>query len=179
MSPPSTVLDITQTGSTVSGSASSSASPEDISPDLSRMQLKDPVKFQGDAGKSFNVTSNYLKIVATPNTGVYEYDVRFNPNVDSRQDRFRLIRQIEPTIGTIRVSHCFLIKFIRLCKLEWAVYIPIKAAASVKWLFFEVQSFNLTLRHKSRLKNVFLAWILRGRLLFNGARTVVHDSFSM
>jgi len=102
MSPPSTVLDITQTGSTVSGSASSSASPEDISPDLSRMQLKDPVKFQGDAGKSFNVTSNYLKIVATPNTGVYEYDVRFNPNVDSRQDRFRLIRQIEPTIGTIR-----------------------------------------------------------------------------
>ena len=114
MSPPSTVLDITQTGSTVSGSASSSASPEDISPDLSRMQLRDPVKFQGDAGKSFNVTSNYLKIVATPNTGVYEYDVRFNPNVDSRQDRFRLIRQIEPTIGTIRVSYCFLIKFLRL-----------------------------------------------------------------
>merc|ERR1711962_1810988 len=74
--PPPPVLDITQTGSTVSGSASSSASPEDISPDLSRMQLKDPVKFQGDAGKSFNVTSNYLKIVATPNTGVYEYDVR-------------------------------------------------------------------------------------------------------
>ena len=95
-----TGLDITQ----ISGSGSSSASPEEISADVSRMQLKDPVKFQGDAGKSFNVTSNYLKIVATPDTGVYEYDVRFIPNVDSRQDRFRLIRQIESTIGTIRVS---------------------------------------------------------------------------
>jgi len=101
MTAPSTGLDITR--STVSGvSGSSTASPEDISPDLSRMALKDPVKFQGDAGKSFNVTSNYLKIVAAPNTGVYEYDVRFAPNVDSRQDRFRLIRQIESTIGTIR-----------------------------------------------------------------------------
>ena len=51
-----------------------------------------------------NVTSNYLRIEEKPNTGVYEYEVRFSPNVDMRNERFRLIRQIEPIIGTVRVS---------------------------------------------------------------------------
>ena len=51
-----------------------------------------------------NVTSNYLRIEEKPNTGVYEYEVRFSPNVDMRNERFRLIRQIEPTIGDVRVS---------------------------------------------------------------------------
>ena len=51
-----------------------------------------------------NVTSNYLRIEEKPNTGVYEYEVRFIPNVDMRNERFRLIRQIEPIIGDVRVS---------------------------------------------------------------------------
>ena len=58
-----------------------------------------------------NVTSNYLRIEEKPNTGVYEYEVRFSPNVDMRNERFRLIRQIEPTIGTVRVSIRFHLRF--------------------------------------------------------------------
>ena len=58
----------------------------------------------GKGGKMLNVTSNYLRIEEKPNTGVYEYEVRFSPNVDMRNERFRLIRQIEPIIGTVRVS---------------------------------------------------------------------------
>ena len=60
--------------------------------------------FLGKGGKMLNVTSNYLRIEEKPNTGVYEYEVRFSPNVDMRNERFRLIRQIEPIIGTVRVS---------------------------------------------------------------------------
>ena len=50
-----------------------------------------------------NVTSNYLKLEANPNSGVYEYEVRFDPNIDMRNERFRIIKQIEPIIGTTRV----------------------------------------------------------------------------
>ena len=60
--------------------------------------------FLGKGGKMLNVTSNYLRIEEKPNTGVYEYEVRFIPNVDMRNERFRLIRQIEPIIGDVRVS---------------------------------------------------------------------------
>jgi len=70
--------------------------------DLSKLVLKEPVKFQGKGGKMLNVTSNYLRIEEKPNTGVYEYEVRFIPNVDMRNERFRLIRQIEPIIGDVR-----------------------------------------------------------------------------
>jgi len=94
MSPPSFDVTVSSTGSP--------DSPEDTLPDVGAMALTEPVTFRGELGKTLNVTSNYLRIVATPNTGVYEYEVRFNPNVDNRQDRFRLIRQIESTIGTVR-----------------------------------------------------------------------------
>ena len=74
-------------------------------PDISRLSIsQEPVKFRGKLGKPMNVTSNYLKIISHPNTGVYEYEVRFTPNVDMRNERFRLIRQAEELIGTTRVS---------------------------------------------------------------------------
>lgn len=67
---------------------------------VSKMNIsKDPVKFHGTSGKLVNVTSNYLKLQTKANSGIYEYEVRFNPNVDMRNERFRLLRQLEPVIG--------------------------------------------------------------------------------
>jgi len=63
---------------------------------------KGPTLFRGKLGKPLNVTSNYLRLEAQPNTGVYEYEVRFDPNIDMRNERFRLIKQLEPIIGTTR-----------------------------------------------------------------------------
>lgn len=84
------------------GSGSSPEDTSDVEAKATQMTLKEPVVFKGSGGKSLNITSNYLTIQANPNTGVYEYEVRFNPNVDMRTERFRLIKQIESTIGTVR-----------------------------------------------------------------------------
>ena len=72
---------------------------------VSKMNIsKDPVKFHGTSGKLVNVTSNYLKLQTKANSGIYEYEVRFNPNVDMRNERFRLLRQLEPVIGPTKVD---------------------------------------------------------------------------
>lgn len=63
---------------------------------------KGPTTFRGKSGKPLKVTSNYLRLEAQPNTGVYEYEVRFDPMIDMRNERFRLMKQIEPVIGNTK-----------------------------------------------------------------------------
>lgn len=45
------------------------------------------------------VTTNYIRLSMTPGTGVYEYHVKFEPNVDSKNLRNRLLNQHKPMIG--------------------------------------------------------------------------------
>ncbi|XP_076360662.1 piwi-like protein 1 [Tachypleus tridentatus] len=81
--------------------ASSSLSQTELSvPEgkLSKLSLKD---HKGEAGKPLDLEVNYLRLKAIPGMGVFEYHVSFNPSVDSKNIRFRLLNQadIEEVIG--------------------------------------------------------------------------------
>ena len=86
----------------------------DTSPDVSRLSIEDPrdpdepITFAGQTGKPLNVTANYLRLVTEPGSGVFEYEIKYQPAVDQRIERFRLIRQCEEVIGTVKVKNFFL-----------------------------------------------------------------------
>ena len=65
---------------------------------------KPPVVFRGKTGKGLNVMSNYLRLDSKPDIGTYEYEVRFDPIIDMRNEKFRIIQQLEPLIGPTKVS---------------------------------------------------------------------------
>ena len=69
---------------------------------------KPPVVFRGKTGKGVNVMSNYLRLDSRPNAGTYEYEVRFDPIIDMRNEKFRILQQLEPIIGTTKVSDDFI-----------------------------------------------------------------------
>ena len=96
LSPPSV-------SSAPSGSGISSASPV---PEMEKLNIgsKPPVVFRGKTGKSVNVMSNYLRLDSRPNVGTYEYEVRFDPVIDMRNEKFRILQQLEPIIGHTKVS---------------------------------------------------------------------------
>ena len=85
----------------------------DTSPDVSSLSIEDPrdpdepITFAGQTGKPLNVTANYLRLVTEPGSGVFEYEIKYQPAVDQRIERFRLIRQCEEVIGTVKVKTFF------------------------------------------------------------------------
>ena len=73
----------------------------------------EPVTFKGKNGKPLNVTANYLRLFSDPESGVFEYEIKYQPAVDSRTERFRLFRQCEPVIGNVKVVNLF--NFFEIC----------------------------------------------------------------
>ena len=63
------------------------------------MGHKDPVVMKGTAGKEIKVTANYVRLEVAGNKGMYEYEVRFDPVVDSRDERFKLVNQLKEVFG--------------------------------------------------------------------------------
>lgn len=45
------------------------------------------------------MVANYIRIYSDPDTGLFEYEVRFNPPIDSSQIRFKLLHQQVETLG--------------------------------------------------------------------------------
>lgn len=45
------------------------------------------------------MTANYIKLELLPGKGVFEYDVQFEPEVDSKDFRFKLMGEMRDTIG--------------------------------------------------------------------------------
>ena len=70
---------------------------------MSEVKPKDPLYYQGKSGKSLNVACNYLKLALAQDRGIYEYEVRFTPRVDDRDQRFRLLNQQRDTTGPVKV----------------------------------------------------------------------------
>lgn len=58
--------------------------------------FKIKIFFQGVPVK---MVANYIRIYSDPDTGLYEYEVRFNPPVDSSQIRFKLLHQQAEILG--------------------------------------------------------------------------------
>ena len=69
-------------------------SPTCLSPDFSNPQL-----YRGVGGKLIDVTSNYFKLDVEEGFGVFEYEVNFNPNVDSRDERYSVVNQQKSILG--------------------------------------------------------------------------------
>ena len=63
-----------------------------------------PQFYRGNHGKPVKLSANYLKLVVEEDKGVFEYEVRFSPLVDNRDQRFRLVNQQRESIGSVKVS---------------------------------------------------------------------------
>ena len=61
-----------------------------------------PVVKKGTAGKTIQVTSNYIILELLGDDKMYEYEVNFEPIIDSRDERFHLIKAQSEVLGTTR-----------------------------------------------------------------------------
>ena len=59
----------------------------------------DPVVRKGTAGKTVKLTANYVRLEVEGEMGMYEYEIRFDPLVDSRDERFKLVGQQRELLG--------------------------------------------------------------------------------
>ena len=65
----------------------------------------DPIfnKLRGSDGTTIPLALNYVKLTQREGLGIYEYHIRFTPNIDSRQLRAKILRQpaVVDKIGTV------------------------------------------------------------------------------
>merc|ERR1719211_794155 len=62
--------------------------------DVPKEELHDtPQFYRGESGKKLDLACNYLKLLINENMGVFQYEVKFSPRVDNREERFRLLNQ--------------------------------------------------------------------------------------
>lgn len=106
-------LDSVSTSSRSFDTTGASSASQSLPADVSKLSLEssrnpnEPVTFKGQNGKPLNVTANYLRLFSEPEAGVFEYEIKYQPAVDMRTERFRLIRQCESVIGTVKVKMRF------------------------------------------------------------------------
>lgn len=83
----------------------------------------------------FTAYTNFIRIETNPDKGVFQYDVKFNPSLDSKALRYVLMRQIAPLIGDTK-------------SFDGAIlYLPVLLDEKVS---------NEYVHHYFRLSNVFL-----------------------
>ncbi|KAJ9591964.1 hypothetical protein L9F63_001476, partial [Diploptera punctata] len=63
------------------------------------LQEKPPVHKSGESGKEVPATANYIRLFLEPGKGVFEYEVRFQPEVDSQSIRFKMLGQHLDALG--------------------------------------------------------------------------------
>jgi PAZ domain./Piwi domain. len=59
----------------------------------------EPVYFRGELGQPIKVMVNYIDLSVKEGSGMYEYEVKFNPPIDSRGIRNRLINSLNDLLG--------------------------------------------------------------------------------
>ena len=70
------------------------------------VQRSEPVVKKGSAGKEAKMTVNYVRLeLAEEKRGMYEYEVRFEPPKDSRDERFKLIGSMKEVFGPTKTSY--------------------------------------------------------------------------
>ena len=70
---------------------------------MERVTIKqDAVVKKGSAGESIPLTANYIYLELLKEDKMFEYAVDFEPTVDSRDERFKLLRAQSETIGATR-----------------------------------------------------------------------------
>jgi aubergine-like protein len=61
-----------------------------------------PVIKRGTAGKAIPCTANYLQLEVRTGGGVFEYEVKFQPQVDSINEKRRCLDQHKEMLGNAR-----------------------------------------------------------------------------
>ena len=60
----------------------------------------EPVVMRGKAGKEVKITANYVRLeLLAGDRGMYEYEVRFSPQVDGKDERVKIVNQLRETFG--------------------------------------------------------------------------------
>lgn len=61
-----------------------------------------PVLKHGTSGKTFKAVTNAIELYCDPETGVFEYEVRFHPAVDNLRFRYKYLAQHKEIIGNTK-----------------------------------------------------------------------------
>ena len=61
-----------------------------------------PVVWRGEAGAAIKLSTNYIRLELAQERGMWEHEVRFEPQVDSVDERHRLMRQHREVLGPTR-----------------------------------------------------------------------------
>ncbi|CAG0893792.1 unnamed protein product [Darwinula stevensoni] len=69
---------------------------------ISDLSITGPIIRRGKAGTSVHMAANYVPVTVQADKGVFEYTVAFNPPIDSRDLRFRMLAQKVDVIGPVR-----------------------------------------------------------------------------
>ncbi|KAG7189003.1 hypothetical protein KM043_008597 [Ampulex compressa] len=65
----------------------------------SSIQHPQPIHCQGTSGQPISLSANYLNIRLDPGKGLYQYEVKFSPDIDSIGLRRKVINQCSETLG--------------------------------------------------------------------------------
>lgn len=64
---------------------------------------KEPVHFKGDSGRPVNLSSNYIKLHVEKDRGVFEYEVKFDPELDATNKRIRATNMVVKELNLPKV----------------------------------------------------------------------------
>ncbi|CAG9858425.1 unnamed protein product [Phyllotreta striolata] len=78
---------------------------ESVAASVSSMSFKEkePVHFKGEDGKPILLSANYIKLIVDKNKGVFEYEVKFTPELDAKNKRLRCVHQVTKECGLKKV----------------------------------------------------------------------------
>ena len=66
-----------------------------------------PVVMKGSAGTTVKLGTNYIRLELAQDKGMWEYEVKFSPSVDSKDERHKLLQQHRSAPFSLN-SCCFL-----------------------------------------------------------------------
>ncbi|CAG9769822.1 unnamed protein product [Ceutorhynchus assimilis] len=66
----------------------------DSASQVSDSAVKEPVQYKGSSGKPIRLSANYIRLEVAKGRGVFEYEVKFSPEIDAKNQRMRLVNQI-------------------------------------------------------------------------------------
>lgn len=55
---------------------------------------REPLEYKGTSGKQVPATANYISLLLEKGRGVFEYEVKFVPEVDSKSARFKILNSV-------------------------------------------------------------------------------------
>ena len=60
---------------------------------MGEMADEPPVVMKGTAGTAVKLGTNYIRLELAEDRGMWEYEVKFSPSIDSKDERHKLLNQ--------------------------------------------------------------------------------------